>query len=61
MGEDILVTPVIEKGAVTRDIYFPKGVWMYGGDMQSLFLGGTWARNFPAPLDVLPYFLRVVT
>ena len=25
MGDDVLVAPVVEKGAVTKDIYLPKG------------------------------------
>ena len=25
LGDDVLVAPVVEKGAVTKDIYLPKG------------------------------------
>ncbi|XP_077299263.1 myogenesis-regulating glycosidase-like [Arctopsyche grandis] len=59
LGEDVLVAPVLERGAVTRDIYLPRGVWMYGEDNQSLYMGGSWLRNFSAPLDTLPYFIRL--
>ncbi|XP_012256854.2 myogenesis-regulating glycosidase-like [Athalia rosae] len=57
LGEDILVAPVIEEDAVQRDIYLPTGVWK-DGVTDSVYTGPTWLRNYPAPLDVLPWFRK---
>uniref|UniRef100_A0A8D8TIF4 Uncharacterized family 31 glucosidase KIAA1161 n=1 Tax=Cacopsylla melanoneura TaxID=428564 RepID=A0A8D8TIF4_9HEMI len=60
LGEDILVAPVLTKGAVARDIYLPKGQWKDAIDPeQVVYNGPKWLKNYPAPIDVLPYFLKV--
>jgi alpha-glucosidase (family GH31 glycosyl hydrolase) len=58
LGDDFLVAPVIEKGALSRRIYLPKGKWK---DIQSgeLFEGERYLSEYPAPLEVLPVFERV--
>jgi len=45
----------MEEGAVTRDIYLPEGLWR---DMNTGLVhdGLSWLRDYPAPLDTLPYF-----
>ncbi|XP_034833180.1 myogenesis-regulating glycosidase-like [Maniola hyperantus] len=55
LGERILAAPVLEEGAVSRDIYLPAGQWRDGvtGELVS---GPTWLMDYPAPLDTLPYF-----
>ncbi|KOB70266.1 Glycosyl hydrolase family 31 protein, partial [Operophtera brumata] len=54
LGEKILVAPVLEEGAVSRDIYLPRGAWRDArGDAHT---GPVWLRDYPAPLDTLPYF-----
>ncbi|XP_045776042.1 myogenesis-regulating glycosidase-like [Maniola jurtina] len=55
LGERILAAPVLEEGAVSRDIYLPAGQWRDGvtGELVS---GPTWLKDYPAPLDTLPYF-----
>jgi Glycosyl hydrolases family 31 len=55
VGRKILVAPVMDEGAVSRDIYLPSGVWQ---DMNTgqLHNGQSWLRDYPAPLDTLPYF-----
>ncbi|XP_043670069.1 myogenesis-regulating glycosidase isoform X2 [Vespula pensylvanica] len=58
LGEEILVAPVIEEGAVSRDIYLPKGLWKDASD-NNTYIGPGWLRNYDAPLDKLPYFYRV--
>jgi myogenesis-regulating glycosidase len=57
LGERFLVAPVLQKGAVSRDVYLPRGTWT---DFWSgkVFRGGS-VINYPAPLDVLPVFVRV--
>jgi hypothetical protein len=55
LANQILVAPILEEGATTRDIYLPTGQWR---DMNTndLITGKVWLRNYSAPLDVLPYF-----
>lgn len=57
MGETILSAPVVEKGKTQRDIYLPVGCWKDGNN-GSIYNGKRWLKNYPAPLDVLPYFIR---
>jgi len=56
LGNNILVAPVLESGAVTRDIYLPTGTWM---DMvtNTTVQGPTWLTNYSADLYTLPYFV----
>lgn len=58
LGEDILVAPVIEEGAESRDIYLPKGLWRDAYN-NNIYIGRGWIRDYNAPLDKLPYFYRV--
>ncbi|XP_072745588.1 myogenesis-regulating glycosidase-like [Anoplolepis gracilipes] len=57
LGETILVAPVIEEGAISRDIYFPAGRW-HDLNRNTIIDGPRWLRNYPAPLDTLPYFKK---
>ncbi|XP_039291634.1 myogenesis-regulating glycosidase [Nilaparvata lugens] len=59
LGEDILVAPVLKKGATKRNIYLPKGYWREENPPHRLFKGRSWLRNYPVGLDILPYFTRV--
>jgi alpha-glucosidase len=56
LGPDILVTPVVEKGARTRRLVVPPGRWR--GDDGSLVEGPT-TMEIDAPLDRLPWYRRV--
>ncbi|KOB70265.1 Glycosyl hydrolase family 31 protein [Operophtera brumata] len=60
LGENILVAPVLEENARSRDIYLPTGTWLEAGDPEKAHAGPGWIRSHPAPLDVLPYFVREV-
>jgi alpha-glucosidase/alpha-D-xyloside xylohydrolase len=55
-GRDILVAPVLEKGAASRTIYLPRGVWydFWTGDRLE---GG---REFKRPVDLetIPLYVR---
>lgn len=56
-GPDLLVSPVMEAGAVTREIYLPAGaVWTdaYTGEV---YAGGQ-KVTVPAPLDIIPVMIR---
>ena len=58
IGDDLLVAPVIRQGARSRDIYLPPGAWRSYWQHDEIHQGGTWARDYAAPLDVLPLFER---
>lgn len=57
MGSDIIIAPVLEKGKISRDIYLPRGKWK-DGNLHAIFEGPTTIKNYPAPLEILPYFIR---
>ncbi|VVC33348.1 Glycoside hydrolase family 31,Glycoside hydrolase superfamily [Cinara cedri] len=60
LGEDILVAPVITENAVSRDIYLPTGLWRDENNPGSPLLSGrSWLKNYPANLEVLPWFTKV--
>jgi alpha-glucosidase (family GH31 glycosyl hydrolase) len=59
LGPDVLVAPVVQQGATTRDVYFPAGCWR-DPDTGQQFTGPAAAR-VDAPLDTLPYFFRCGT
>ncbi len=56
VGEDILVSPVLEAGSKTRWMYLPKGE-RYDFWTRQKMEGGRWI-DAKAPLDVLPVFVR---
>ncbi|XP_052866892.1 myogenesis-regulating glycosidase [Anopheles cruzii] len=57
LGDDLIAAPVIVENARARDIYLPRGSWTDGNTGQQ-YVGPTWLRNYPAPLNVVPYFRR---
>ena len=57
IGYDLLVAPVVQKGARSREIYFPPGSWRDYWSGQ-IHVGPQTLKDFPAPLDVLPFFTR---
>jgi len=58
LGDTILVASVTEEGALSRDIYLPKGTRTEGGGNWTAYTGPTWLGDFPAPLEALPYVLK---
>ncbi|KAL4713789.1 hypothetical protein ACJJTC_012306 [Scirpophaga incertulas] len=57
VGEQVVVAPVVERGATARDVYLPAGRWR---DARGAALQGpAWLRDYDAPLDFLPYFLKI--
>ncbi|OWF52060.1 uncharacterized family 31 glucosidase KIAA1161-like [Mizuhopecten yessoensis] len=57
LGDDILVAPVLKKGARQRDIYLVEGQWQ---DMlRGSVLQSGWIKNYSADLHELPYFVRL--
>ena len=58
LGDSILVAPVMEEGAVTRDIYLPSGTWKDMNKKDVIITGPTWIYNYEADLFTLPYFTK---
>ncbi|XP_055299040.1 myogenesis-regulating glycosidase [Sitodiplosis mosellana] len=57
LGDRILAAPVINKGEDFRDVYLPKGNW-FDPNQNKTHAGPIWLMEYPAPIDVLPYFIR---
>ena len=55
LGNNILVAPVVKKGALTRSVVLPKGKWQ--SEVGRIFTGGKTIK-IKVPLDRLPYFIR---
>lgn len=56
-GRDLLVAPVITKGATERRIIFPDGLWIDYNNPGKFYHGGD-TITYSTPLDVLPLFVR---
>jgi alpha-glucosidase (family GH31 glycosyl hydrolase) len=59
LGPRVLVAPVVEQGALGREVYFPRGCWR--SPETGLRVRGPRAAEVAAPLDRLPYFFRCGT
>lgn len=57
LGNRILSAPVMKQGDVTRNIYLPKGKW-HDPNQNEIHTGPIWLKDYPAPINVLPYFIR---
>ncbi len=57
VGDELLVAPVLDPGKRSREIYFPPGMWQDYWTGQ-IYSGPTVVRDYPAPLDILPFFIR---
>lgn len=58
-GRDVLVAPVLTKGATARDIVLPAGSdWVDFNNPSKYYKGGTTITDYPAPINVLPLFVR---
>jgi oligosaccharide 4-alpha-D-glucosyltransferase len=54
-GENILVAPVLEKGATERKVYLPKGKWQ---DISNKTIeGGKWI-TIPLKMEYMPIFVK---
>ena len=58
LGSDVLVAPVVEQGARSRRVYFPRGCWRARDGRR---LGGPASLRIAAPLGRLPWFRRCGT
>ena len=56
-GADILVAPIVQEHAMSRDVYLPEGAsWTHAGTGE-VYEGGK-SYRIGAPIDTLPIFLR---
>jgi alpha-glucosidase/alpha-D-xyloside xylohydrolase len=55
-GQDILVAPVVEKGATARRVYLPRGTWYDFWTQEELKGGREYMR--PVDLETMPVFVR---
>lgn len=55
-GDHLMVAPVTTKGAVTRSVYLPEGLWFnyWTGEQYE----GKTYRHVVAPLDTMPIFVK---
>jgi alpha-glucosidase (family GH31 glycosyl hydrolase) len=58
LGERFMIAPVLAKGQTALDVYLPAGTWKDFWS-EALYPGKTWLRDYAAPLEKLPIFIRV--
>ena len=58
VGDDLLVAPVLDKGATSRAVYLPPGTWLDENTGKHL-VGSRWYYGYPAKLGDLPHFSKV--
>lgn len=56
-GRELLVAPVVKKGARSKNVYLPEGIWIDYGNKRTEYSGEQWV-TVDAPLDVIPMFVR---
>ncbi|WAR14813.1 MYORG-like protein [Mya arenaria] len=60
VGDEILVAPVMEKGARSRDIYFPRGNWKNElRNTSDVISGPKWVQDYKVDIDELAYFMNI--
>lgn len=57
LGKELLVAPVVEKGAVTKEVYVPEGEWIDFNDGKTVYSGPKWI-TVDAPLNRIPVFIK---
>ena len=56
-GPDLLVAPIMEAGAETREIYLPKGCRWVDAYTGETYEGGQ-TVTVPAPIGIIPVMMR---
>ena len=56
-GKELLVAPVVKKGARTKNVYLPEGKWVNYNNKQTVLSGEQWT-TVDAPLNVIPMFVK---
>ncbi|KAF6204010.1 hypothetical protein GE061_002349 [Apolygus lucorum] len=58
VGDEILVAPVVDKGTYSRSVFIPSGNWTDANNGQPI-KGPLIIPEYPAPIEKLPYFIRL--
>ncbi|MCI4381677.1 hypothetical protein PGIGA_G00254830 [Pangasianodon gigas] len=62
IGDEVLVAPVTEKGALQRDIYLPGSNFQWQDTNNAkVFDGGTLLQSYHAGLEEVPVFIRKIS
>ncbi len=56
-GKELLVAPVVQKGAQSRTVYLPEGEWIDFNNGKTIYQGEQ-KITYDAPLSVIPLFVR---
>ncbi len=56
-GKELLVAPIVKKGAVSRNVYLPEGKWIDFNNGKTIYEGEQWI-NYNAPLNTIPLFVK---
>ena len=56
-GRELLVAPVVKKGARTKNVYLPEGTWIDYNNKQAVYTGEQWT-TVDAPLSSVPIFVK---
>lgn len=56
-GKELLVAPVVKKGAVTKKVYLPEGEWIDFNNNKTVYEGEQWI-TCKAPLNTIPLFVK---
>ena len=56
-GKELLVAPVVKKGAVTKKVYLPEGEWIDFNNNKTVYEGEQWI-TYKAPLNTIPLFVK---
>ena len=56
-GRELLVAPVVKKGARTKNVYLPEGTWIDYNNKQTVYTGEQWT-SVDAPLSSVPMFVK---
>jgi alpha-glucosidase len=56
-GKELLVAPVVRKGAASKQVYLPEGEWIDFNDGKTVYEGEQTIR-YKAPLSTIPIFVK---
>ncbi|MDB5013680.1 MAG: putative alpha-glycosidase [Daejeonella sp.] len=56
-GKELLVAPVVEKGATSKKVYLPEGDWIDFNNGITAYTGNQWIM-YQASINVIPIFVR---
>lgn len=57
LGKDLLIAPVIKKGATKRTVYLPGGTWIDYNNPQKVY-SGEQTIDYPVSLKTIPMFIK---